>query len=519
VDCERNRIQLSLLQGKLPKELERYEQPLVGVQPRRPLWEHQLAMFRHGVTVRRGIWAAEPGCGKTLAAIELMEWAADNLGYTDWWFLSPKNVQKAIELELEKWGCRVKPRLLHYDILARELEARFVCRGCGSILVESRTRNPQTGDLECRECRATGRGIFERLPDQKAPHGVIADESATLKSGGARRTKAVQILADAVREEHDGFVIEMCGIPAPRDPCDWHAQAEIACPGFLREGTRGKLLNRLAVIEKVQLETHAFPKIKSWKRDEVELLKRRLSGLVQIHLASECLDLPELRKEIVKLLPSDAARRAAKLMVTTSLTAVQALIKVRCLSDGFTYLADGSARRAESPKDQALRDLLGRYEEVGRVIVYSAFQESVDRCTEICREEGWTVLQCDGRGYRVEGASEGWDEKRLLLEMDRQADTGEIEKLAYVANPASGGVGLTLTSAPASIFVSCDFNYGVLGQALCRGHRPGMDVERGHTAWFIQHLPTDAYILKNLEQKRELQSWSLLEIQEALDAS
>lgn len=518
-DCTRNRLQLELLQGRLPKELVRYETPLSDEAPRRQLWEHQVAMFRHGITRRRCVFAAEPGCGKTLAAIEVMEWAAKR-GFTNWWFVSPKNVQMAWSLEAEKWECLVHPRLVHYDVLATELEAKFRCRRCGNVAPDSKT---WIEDLErggrCRECRevfedhAEG---FEALPPQTAPHGVIMDESAFVKSPGARRTKAAMLLADAVREEHDGFVIEMSGIPAPKDPCDWWSQAEIACPGFLREVSIGHLRRRLAVIETMQGPTHAFPKIVAWRRDEVELLKRRLDGLVQVHLAKDCLDLPELRKEVVHLPPSPEMLRAAKLVANTSRTAVEALNRLRQLSDGFQYRADAPAERATTPKDGALRDLLGRCEEVGRVIVYAGYHESVDHCTRICREAGWTVLQCDGRGWKLEGTPESWNEKQLLKELDRKEDTGEVERLAFVAHPKSGGIGLNLTACPVAIYYSLDFDFSTFGQSLFRGHRPGMDVERGFTAYFLCHLSTDKYVLENLEKKKAMQAWTLDEIKAVL---
>ena len=49
-------------------------------------------------------------------------------------------------------------------------------------------------------------------------------------------------LADAVRNEHgwDGYIWEMSGTPAPKSPVDWWNQCEIACPGFLAEGTYAK---------------------------------------------------------------------------------------------------------------------------------------------------------------------------------------------------------------------------------------------------------------------------------------
>ena len=157
-DCARNHIQLELLQGRVPKELERYEVPLADAAPRRALWDHQVAMFRHGVTRRCAIWAAEPSTGKTLAVFEVAEWAADNLGFTDFWWVSPLNTQKATRLEAQKWGCRVPFKYVHYDILATELEARYRCSACGREVPESRMRDRGLG---CR-CGCPSERVLDR---------------------------------------------------------------------------------------------------------------------------------------------------------------------------------------------------------------------------------------------------------------------------------------------------------------------------------------------------------------------
>jgi hypothetical protein len=539
-DCERNRIQLALLQGQMPKELERYERPLEpfkfkrdgGPCPcggKRPdchgckgtgvfhFMKHQGRLAARAWTVRRCIWAAEPGTGKSASVYEVMERARDELGFTDFWWISPKSTQEKEKLELQKWGCTIEPKFVHWGILARELQARFQCTACGEVLIEERTRNGADGEIECRECRERGRGLFKRLPDRPAPQFVVMDESgAHATNPGAKCTKAAMLLAEAVRLEHDGFVVEMTGIPAPHDPCNWYAQAEIVQPGYLREGNRGKLLQRLAVIEKVQLETHAFPKIVSWRRDEVELLKKRLEGLVEIVLAKDCLDLPELRREIVRLTPSPEVLRAARLIAHSVSGAAQVLDRLRQFSDGFQYRDEGPAARAASPKDDALRNLLEQYEETGRIIVYGSYHESVDKCAEICHKAGWSVAQRDGRGWQFYGLPEGYGEQEVLIQLDRSLDTGEVDKLAYVAHPKSGGIGTNLTACPAAVYYSLDWDYGTFGQSLARGHRTGMDVQRGFVAWILCHLPTDEYVLKNLDGKREKQAWTLEEVQAVL---
>lgn len=517
-DCERNQIQLTLLRGETPDALARYSETHPRVEPHRALcMVHQSAMIDLGMGVRRCIWAAEMGTGKSLAAIEVMEHAAE-MGFDNWWWVAPAKVLRAIELELAKWKSTVMPRLVSYDKL---------------------------------------RKILEQWPKGlPAPHGVIFDESSRIKSPGAQRTKAAMALADAVRIEHDGFVICMTGSPAPKDPCDWWAQAEVACPGYLRESSIVHLRRRLAVIEMVQGPERAYPHLVSWKTDEVEYLKRRLGGLVGVWLSRECLDLPEIRREIVTLPPSPETLRAARLIANTAGTALECLSMLRQLSDGFQYSADDEPTvHVPTPKTEALQHILARYEETGRIIVYAGFRASVSHATQTCLGDGWTVLQCDGRGWALVGMvaekrterqrakpgekcdSDGWvlgeftepeatsfnrplsekDANHYLAALDLGTDDGKIEKLAFVAHPKSGGLGLNLTAAPAAVYYSNDFEFESRIQSEKRGHRKGMDVDRGFTIWDLCHLPTDKLILDNLAAKKVLQAITMGDVREALN--
>ena len=103
------------------------------------------------------------------------------------------------------------------------------------------------------------------------PHGLICDESSRLKNSTSQRSRAVQRLADMIREkwglEH-GYVIEMSGTPSPKTPIDWWSQCEIAWPGFLREGSAKAMEARMAFMVDQKFETAAFKKRIGWKDDE-----------------------------------------------------------------------------------------------------------------------------------------------------------------------------------------------------------------------------------------------------------
>ena len=467
-DSLRNRIQLDALQGRDHPEIQRYLAPLEAHEPARALHPHQRTMMNHALTRRRCVWAAEMGCGKTLAAIEVMEQAGG-----EWWYVGPKKTLSAIDLEFDKWAAKVKPTFFSYAAFRRHVETY----------------------------------------DGAAPHGVIFDESSKLKTPTAGVTQAARHLVEAIRDEHDGYVILMTGTPAPLAPTDWWSPAELACPGFLTEASVGHLLRRLAILEEMDVGGRVFPRVVSWKLDEVELLKRRLEGLVLVVLADDVLDLPPLTFRVVDLPPAEETLRAARLLAATSSGAAQALNKCRQLSDGFQYTEEGPALRAPSPKDDALRALLDGED---RIVISAGFLDSVDRCVDICRDAGWDVIQCDGRGWKCHGGPK--DHRVWLREMDRGTRTDTPARLAFVCQADSGGMGFTLHAARRAICYSNSFKGESRMQFVKRIHRLGMGPE-GAEIVDLCHLPTDRLVLRNHETKKNLQDVTLgIPLSEVMEA-
>ena len=68
---------------------------------------------------------------------------------------------------------------------------------------------------------------------------------------------------------------------------------------------------------------------------------------------------------------------------------------------------------------------------------------------------------------------------------------------------------VTLTASCEEVFFSNDFNGESRSQAEDRGHRPGMDLNKGLLITDIYHLPSDAAIHTNLKEKRRLENMSM----------
>lgn len=325
-DSPRNQFQLEYLKGGNP--YERWDREPIDFKTHYPLRDYQMDMTSQGLTVRWAIWAAEMGVGKTLCAFELMLQSKTE----DWWWVGPRSAIKAVQYELKKWDFPFEFEMMSYN-------------GLVSRMKEWTDGNP-------------------------APKGIVFDECQKLKTPTSQRSQAGKAIADGIRE-HDGFIILMSGTPAPNNPADWWQICEIACPGFLKEGTQNKFKFNLGLFEKKEsFAGGSFQQKLTWLDDEkkckscgkyeedivhssinpdtfnhdfkssvneVARLYKRMKGLVIVKFKKDCLSLPDKQYRIIHVDPLPSTIRAAKLIAAKTGSAAKTLILLRELSDGFQY--------------------------------------------------------------------------------------------------------------------------------------------------------------------------------------
>lgn len=170
-----------------------------------------------------------------------------------------------------------------------------------------------------------------------------------------------------------------------------------------------------------------------------------------------------------------------------------------------------SYRDTKTAKDASLIDILGDHDDVQRLVIYAGFKASIDRCVEIAKDQDWKVIRLDGRGWW--STLEGKPGELIKRFQDKNYD----EKICFIGNPGSAGTGLTLTASPTIVYYSNDFNADSRSQSEDRIHRMGMDENRGATIIDLIHLPTDEYVLENLQKKKRLQDMSLGQLLGVLD--
>jgi SNF2 family DNA or RNA helicase len=175
---------------------------------------------------------------------------------------------------------------------------------------------------------------------------------------------------------------------------------------------------------------------------------------------------------------------------------------VRCGGAGEIDSMARHMREVSTPKEDAIRELIGEHEQIGRLVVYGAFQGSVDKITRIFDDMGWNTIRWDGRGVHCSVP----DIDPLDLFQDK---LGDFPSVGFIGQPGAAGMGLTLTASPSCIFYSNTYNAMDRLQARERVHRIGMDVIRGATIYDLLHLPTDYLVSRNIEEKIARQDLTL----------
>jgi SNF2-related domain len=330
---QRNIFVLSFLQGHNP--YEPYEKELFPYESKRPIYSHQLYDIRCGITRKHMIFAVDMGAGKTLIAIEVMEYSG--FKGDQWIWVGPKSALRAVEIELLKWESKVWPMLITYDSLKK---------------------------------------LIANWPkDKPAPRGIILDELQKIKTPTSQRSQAAKYICDNMRKEYDrdSYILGLSGTPAPKSPADWFWLCEVICPGYIKESNIFKFKNRLGLIQqKESVAGGTYPELISWyddekkckycgkyaddmchspmhtmepnyhsftpSKNEVKILYERMKGLVVVQFKRDVLkELPDKIYRVIQCTPTSEVLRAAKLIVAKSSRVITANILLRELSDGFMY--------------------------------------------------------------------------------------------------------------------------------------------------------------------------------------
>jgi len=139
------------------------------------------------------------------------------------------------------------------------------------------------------------------------------------------------------------------------------------------------------------------------------------------------------------------------------------------------------------------------------LVVFAGFTGSVDRIVRLCLKDKWNVVRCDQGNFQILGEDTTEEPLDYWANMDHP-------RVAFVANPESGGMSLTLVEARMSVYWSNSWKAEYRVQSEDRIHRIGMDLNKGCTIVDLIHLPNDEQVLSVIRDNRRLELMTMGEI-------
>ena len=575
-DCQRNNFQLSLLCGEdvfewFDRDLIRHEyRQLKRSGVPMDFMPHQKDMADGGLTYHYQLWAAEMGTGKTLAAQMLIEMS----GVNDWFWIGPKTSLPNIQREFRIWGFPADDYNIQfhtYEGLVRVIDEwpdgvppphGLICDESSRLKnsTSQRSRAAQRLADMIRDKWGLERGYVIEMSGTPSPKTPVDWWSQCeiawpgfLREGSAKAMEAR--LAFMVDQKYETAAFKKrIGWKDDENKCD-------VCGETLYEGPHD-----LTDLDD-PAEYHPFKQSKN----EVAYLYERLKGLVIIKHKKDCLNLPDKRYRQIVCKPTASTLRVAKAIMEAAPNAITGMTLLRELSDGFQYreakdgktkchhcedgtiaewfipgdegrvfgnidllddelvsqlekrnitcpVCNGSmevdkivrtTREVPCPKDDALRMLLDECEETGRIVIFAGFTGSVDRIVKLMKQQKWDVVRCDQGNFQVLPQDGSIVEEQPL---DYWANIEGHQHVAFVANPESGGMSLTLVESRMAVYWSNCWKPEYRIQSEDRIHRKGMDENLGCTIVDLIHLPSDRRVLDVIRENRKLELMTMGEV-------
>ena len=306
----------------------------------------------------------------------------------------------------------------------------------------------------------------------------IVDESTTIKNPRAERTKIVIKLGLNAKYRRI-----LTGTPVTQSPLDIYAQFDFLKHGCLGSWSYYGFRTQYAVLRKRYVNGRSFDEIVGYQR--LEDLQKVIQPMSYRALKRDCLDLPEkiytvrhveptkeqlqfyhdLKDEAMAML-SSGELVTAPLVITQLLRMRQALcniMPVMATTDGGRHQQELRYISAKNPRaDEVLRLL----EEAGsqKVIIWATFIGSIKLLRDLIAEAyGAAAAGC------IMGEVSADDRQAVV-----NAFQDESSPLRFIiAQPRTGGFGLTLTAATLVIYHDNDWSLEVRQQSEDRAHRIG----------------------------------------------
>lgn len=311
------------------------------------------------------------------------------------------------------------------------------------------------------------------------PEALIVDEVHRVKNPSAKRSKLLERLAN------QGPVIPykqiLTGSPVLKDPMDLFMQFLILDGGRTFGGNFFAFRARFFRDRNAGMPKQSY--FPNWKtmtmaRDGFDALTEmnlRLQSRAMVVKKADCLDLPPLVKQVIKVGMTSTQAQMYREMKKDFITyangeacvaslAITKALRMMQLSSGFIRSVEGVDHpMVENPKQEALKQLLEDLASDHKTLVWCVFKQNYKQVREVCASLGIEMVEITGEQ----------SETQKMESVERFRSDPKVRVLC--GHPQSGGIGLNLVEASYMIFYSRNFSLENDLQAEARCFRAGSE--------------------------------------------
>tara|TARA_R100000231_G_scaffold63014_1_gene51208 strand:+ start:3215 stop:4666 length:1452 start_codon:yes stop_codon:yes gene_type:complete len=331
-------------------------------------------------------------------------------------------------------------------------------------------------------------------------HAVLmaVDESTTIKSPTATRTKSAIKLG-----AHAKYRRILTGSPVTKSPLDLYTQCAFLSEDLLGYTSFWAFKSRYALMAQRNAAggAHTYQHVIKYIRlDELNEKLEKFSSRV---LKEDCLDLPEklytkrfveLTKEQQKAYQEMKQFAIAELEgdTMTAFSGLTQLMRLHQITCGHMTTDEG---KLITLKNNRIKELLNFLDETdGKVIIWANYRHDIKTITKELENKYGTQTACSFYGDTAVD-----DRDQIVSRFQDKEDN-----LKYlVANPKTGGYGLTLTASHTVVYYSNSYDLEIRLQSEDRTHRIGQNNKVTYVD-FIAEKTVDENIVKCLRSKIDI---------------
>lgn len=476
-----------------------------------PLWEHQRKAAARAALRKDGFaFFKEIGTGKTATAITTLRYKCyEKKRLLRTLIICPPVVRTNWKREIAKYSTIKTESVLVLDGAGKDRLSTFDKEAFGFNYDGSRVPLPKIF-ITNYESLAMEK-LFKLMKIWK-PEVLILDESQRVKDFKSKRTKLAIELSDLCE-----FKMILSGTPILNSPMDIWSQFRILDGGESFDKNFYAFRARYFYDKNASMPA-SQKKFSDWQPlpGITEEFNRKIYQKAVRVLKKDCLDLPPIVRVRVESDLGAEQRRMYKSMMQDYVAylndkacvaqlALTKGLRLQQMISGFWVDEDGKEHAFDDvPRLKVLRDLLEEITPEQKVIVWTNFRNSYGPISAICDELKIPFVTLYG----------GMTDKGRQVSIDSFQSEPSVRVM--IANPAAGGVGVTLTAASAMIYFTRGFALEHDIQSEGRCHRGGSEVHSKITRLDIVAAGTiDDVILQALSRKENLAA-SILRLRELL---